>query len=373
MEKLATIIADNENWLMGRILDYAKQRDYTAYTSTLKEAWRLSIAGLSKSILTAIDTYDEIPEVSPNEDFTHEPVAVFGIIEAQRHRERGVPLPMFLGLMKYYRQSYSDLLHKEDLPLSDVQHYGVFLKRVFDRIEIGFCTEWAEGGAERIVQELQTSNRLMTNEKNKYLTIFESIPDPVIILDQDNKIENMNLAAAALLDKNAVAGSSYYRAPQSGLSAKGYGYEGRRRPEKNLQAVSGAIMPWIKDEVAGFGRQGLTTLVFDKEVDLFGEGKTFRIRLTRSLDISGKFDGLVIIMEDITSLKNALSEVRTLKGLIPICSHCKSIRDDTGYWLMLEEYVQEHSEATFTHGICPDCMKELYPELAASIEAKKSK
>lgn len=64
----------------------------------------------------------------------------------------------------------------------------------------------------------------------------------------------------------------------------------------------------------------------------------------------------------IEQLQKALREVKTLKGLIPICASCKSIRDDKGYWEQLETYIKEHSEAEFSHGICPECKKKLYPE-----------
>ena len=61
-------------------------------------------------------------------------------------------------------------------------------------------------------------------------------------------------------------------------------------------------------------------------------------------------------------LKNALNEIKVLRGFIPICASCKQIRDDKGYWTQVEEYIAERSEAKFTHGICPDCMERLYPE-----------
>jgi len=63
-------------------------------------------------------------------------------------------------------------------------------------------------------------------------------------------------------------------------------------------------------------------------------------------------------------LQEAFAEVRTLSGLLPICSSCKKIRDDQGYWNVLEAYLTKHSEAQFTHGICPDCMVKLYPEIS---------
>jgi DNA-binding NtrC family response regulator len=65
----------------------------------------------------------------------------------------------------------------------------------------------------------------------------------------------------------------------------------------------------------------------------------------------------------IAELKEALAKVKTLSGLLPICSSCKNIRDDKGYWNRLEVYLQQHSDATLTHGICPDCARRLYPDI----------
>ena len=59
-------------------------------------------------------------------------------------------------------------------------------------------------------------------------------------------------------------------------------------------------------------------------------------------------------------LKRALEEIKTLRGIFPICSHCKKIRDDEGYWKQLEAYFQEHSEVKFTHSICRECAKKYY-------------
>lgn len=65
----------------------------------------------------------------------------------------------------------------------------------------------------------------------------------------------------------------------------------------------------------------------------------------------------------IADLTRALEEIKHLKGIIPICMHCKNIRDDQGYWSRIEKYIQEHSEAEFSHSICPNCMKKLYPDV----------
>jgi len=67
-------------------------------------------------------------------------------------------------------------------------------------------------------------------------------------------------------------------------------------------------------------------------------------------------------------LYKAIETIRTLRGLVPICSHCKRVRDDDGYWRQVEEYIGEHSEAEVKSGLCPACMRELYPELYAKKE-----
>ncbi|MBU0992501.1 MAG: response regulator [Proteobacteria bacterium] len=66
----------------------------------------------------------------------------------------------------------------------------------------------------------------------------------------------------------------------------------------------------------------------------------------------------------IAELQDALAKVKKLSGLLPICASCKKIRDDSGYWDQVDAYIQKHSEAEFTHSICPECMKKLYPELS---------
>ncbi|MCG6892409.1 MAG: hypothetical protein LJE65_02285 [Desulfobacteraceae bacterium] len=367
MKNLRNLLLANEEWLMDRILGYAIQQGYAVYTSTLKEAWRLSIAGLSASIFEGLAIYDGIPEIGPEDDFAGDPISLFGITEAKRHRERGVSLGMFLGLMKYYRQAYVDLLHRSDIDETDRQRFSLFIHRIFDRIEIGFCVEWSGAGGDKAVQELQKRNRLMTNEKNKYLTIFESIPNPVILLDRNKAVDSMNLAAAELFEQGATSGSQYYGSSKGGHSAStgdaDEGEELHRVPSSLAGHDVSALLPWIQPEIDRFYNENLSTMVFEKRNEMEDPLRIFRVKLSKSLDVSGKFEGTVVILEDITSLKSALDEVHTLRGLLPICSHCKNIRDDKGFWQKVEHYVGERTNAAFSHSICPDCARKLYPEI----------
>lgn len=75
------------------------------------------------------------------------------------------------------------------------------------------------------------------------------------------------------------------------------------------------------------------------------------------------------LKSNVQELEKALAEVKTLKGLLPICSNCKKIRDDDNNWVQMEVYVRDRTNADFSHGICPDCLRKLYPEFADGLPA----
>jgi PAS domain S-box-containing protein len=112
------------------------------------------------------------------------------------------------------------------------------------------------------------------------------------------------------------------------------------------------------------------------------DGRNIDVSLTVSpiRDSAGKIVGASTIARDITErkqqeaerqklideLRQAVAQVKTLSGLLPICAWCKKIRDDSGYWQQVETYIKLHAHVDFTHSICPDCMKQVYPEQAAA-------
>jgi hypothetical protein len=79
------------------------------------------------------------------------------------------------------------------------------------------------------------------------------------------------------------------------------------------------------------------------------------------------------VKERTQELELALQDVKTLSGLLPICSHCKKIRDDRGYWNSVEHYIARHTDADFTHGICPDCYDDHFPEISARKRVREQK
>ncbi len=98
--------------------------------------------------------------------------------------------------------------------------------------------------------------------------------------------------------------------------------------------------------------------------EILSDGKGDPVRIIGTLqDITERKRAEELREKLIADLQKAANEIKTLSGFIPICASCKKIRDDKGYWEQIETYIMEHSDAEFSHGLCPECSKKLYPEL----------
>ncbi|MBM9613817.1 diguanylate cyclase [Desulfobulbus rhabdoformis] len=282
---------------MERILAYAQQRNYTKYTSTLKEAWRLSISGLSSSLVELIKMRGEAVELGPEEDYTCDPATLFGTSEAKRHRERGINLGMFLGLMKYYHQSYQDLIKESEFNSQEKQIFSNIINRFFDRVEISFCIAWTSSNEGQFISELQDRNRLMTNEKNKYLTFFESLSDPVLIVDSAGKIENINFSASSLFFNDSVPGERYYA-----------------HDKRDIKFIE--KFPWLANDYDDFLQSKKEKAVNEKYLE--SKKKYFHVIFSQFLDISGKFSGTIIIIVDMTKRIQMEKELERLATTDPL-------------------------------------------------------
>jgi PAS domain S-box-containing protein len=130
-------------------------------------------------------------------------------------------------------------------------------------------------------------------------------------------------------------------------------------------------------------------MIHKAERSLPAETETKHLGITASplRDASGRIVAAVVVVRDITErkrveaereelivkLKEALAKIKTLNGLIPACAWCRKVRDDKGYWDGLENYIRENSDADFTHGICPECLKKTDPESYNELLSSKSK
>jgi signal transduction histidine kinase/DNA-binding response OmpR family regulator len=278
-QQLRELIATSENWLAARIIHYAKQRGYTPFTSTLEEAWLASIRGLTTALVAALDDGRLSSPVEASSHYAHDPIALYGIEAARRHRTRGVTLGLFLGLMKSYRETYQDLAGGLEATPDGRADNRRLIDRFFDRMEVGFCDEWSGKPADEQFEQLRTQNRLITNEKNRYLTIFESLNDPVILVDEHAKVENANHAALMLFAGEATPGASYY---------------------------GGAHLP-IED-ILGVEALAEGELAFERLLPTKLGPRWFEIKVQRMLDVSDKYQGAVVILNDVTEYRRAREE-----------------------------------------------------------------
>lgn len=115
----------------------------------------------------------------------------------------------------------------------------------------------------------------------------------------------------------------------------------------------------------------------ENNIEVEKEGRIYELQSTPLLDYQQKYAGHILMLYDVTArtrleqeqnlligeLQDALDQVKTLTGLLPICANCKQIRDDDGDWQQVETYIQNRSSANFTHSICPNCVETLYPDV----------
>jgi len=188
---------------------------------------------------------------------------------------------------------------------------------------------------------------------------LDDASDAIAILDSSGKVLYVNLAFGEMLgctraSLNEVGVCHVYSDCAVGANIV----------RQTLQAST-----WEGD-VEVRGRDGSSiqahhraTPVYDEDLELIGAFLVFT-------DITERKQAEREREELIQRLEQAIKEIKTLSGLIPICASCKNIRDDEGYWTHLETYLQKHSDAQLSHSICPDCQARLYPDLAAKKHRK---
>ena len=156
-----------------------------------------------------------------------------------------------------------------------------------------------------------------------------------------------------------------------------YGYAPQEMIGRPVSILVPAFRSYDLPEIYDQLKRGQLLESFET-VRLRKDSKAIDVSLTVSpiRDRDGRVMGASTVARDITrrkaeeqerlrliqELTDALAQVKTLSGLLPICASCKKIRNDNGYWEAVETYVSEHSDADFTHGICPECVQRLYPE-----------
>ncbi len=255
---------------------------------------------------------------------------------------------------------------KYDIPIIFVTAYAddITIKQAASASPYGFILKPFDSKEIHAVIEMamvkHRAKQVLEESKAKFESIFERNPEPSVYLDNNFKIVNINPRFTEyfiytkeevkdkFIDDLIVPEESKLEAKDLNVkTSQGYVYHDtlRKRKDGVLVPVSISSAPiMIKGKAAG-------SFVIYKDISKQKEAEAEREKV-------------------ITDLKQALEKVKTLSGLIPICSHCKKIRDDSGYWQKVEEYLSQHSDVDFSHGICPECLKKYYPDQYEKMKKK---
>jgi PAS domain S-box-containing protein len=197
------------------------------------------------------------------------------------------------------------------------------------------------------IDQRKRADDALRESEEKYRSITESMVNAMYICSPDFRVEFMNPAMIKKIGYDATG-------------------------QHCFQAIYGYVekCPWCIHEKVQKGENVTTEIVNPKD------GRTYNISHSPIFHKNGSISKMTIfrditqhkLLEEereklIKELKNALFQVKQLSGLLPICASCKKIKDEKGDWHQIESYIRDHSEAEFTHGVCPECVKKLYPEL----------
>jgi hypothetical protein len=195
-----------------------------------------------------------------------------------------------------------------------------------------------------------------------YKNLLDTLPYIVFETDSEGRLLYLNRKGIDRLGPENYRGTSIF--PYFGGKSKKI-QDGMERALEQQNTVHLSL------KMAGADNRLVSTLVTLTPVILTEATPT---GIDKTGNDVGRIRGLVQDMEVldparkererlIMSLRTEVENIKTLKGLLPICAHCKRIRDDRGKWHLLEDYLRAHTEAEFSHGLCPECLHSLYPDL----------
>jgi len=210
-----------------------------------------------------------------------------------------------------------------------------------------------------LFRELEQEKAALRKSENLFRKVFDILPVGLWIADENGKVLKGNPEGAKIWGPAPLVDQ-----PDYGL------FKARRLPSGEEVAPE----DWA---LAHTVNNGVTVVDELLEIDAFdGQKKTILNFTAPVLDDNGHIEAAIVVNRDVTELKraeaakeklihelqDALAKVKKLSGMLPICASCKKIRDDQGYWTQIEAYIRDHSEADFSHSICPECAKKLYPD-----------
>ncbi|MBN1574253.1 MAG: PAS domain S-box protein [Deltaproteobacteria bacterium] len=246
------------------------------------------------------------------------------------------------------------VLDKKENPYSDL--YRELLGKFRDAVQINLENIYNQELLTKEISERRLIEKERLKIEEKFRDLYENAPNAYFSVGTDSIIHGCNRRAEELIgcSREELIGQPVFMlyADSPGGKAKAEQVFKKFIAGEKVNDVELKMRRHDNTEV--WVSLSVNTII-DKDGGIV-ESRSMVVDVTDRKRIEEERDRLI------NELQKALSEVKKLSGLLPICANCKKIRDDEGYWRQIEQYIGERSEAEFTHGICPDCAVTLYPE-----------
>ena len=196
---LTDLIVRNEDRLLAQVLSLAEANGYFRFVPGTPEAWRATLRGLSGSLLQAHRSDPSPPSLTADDVGRDDGLSAFGVVEARKRRREGMPLGIFFGLVKFFRQAYFDLVRSAGLPREEEEGHLRFIEWFFDRNEIAVCVSWtAESVSGRLAElrqehdELSLVYSLVATAKKEWEGTIDRVDEMLFLADPDRRIRRCN-------------------------------------------------------------------------------------------------------------------------------------------------------------------------------------
>jgi len=319
----------------------------TDYELALRELRKAGLEFAAQRVETESTFRRQLAEFAPDlilADYSLPGYDGFAALELARREQPGVPFIFVSGTMG------------EENVVEALQRGATDYVLKQRPARLGPCVQRALAEAQEHARRRRVEAELRESEE-RFRSVAQTASDAIVSVDSHGRIVFWNASAERIF---GYAGAEVLGQPLSLIMPQRF-HKTHAQGLEQVVAIGTGRLGGHTIEATGF-RKGGSEFPIELSMASWHSG-THRFFTGIIRDISERKESEAERERLILQLQTALADIKTLRGIVPICAGCKKIRDDKGFWNQVESYIQTHSLAKFSHGLCPDCVQRLYPDL----------